>query len=289
MVAARDVEFALIERLETIALQCIEKPRRYSDLLVVKDFTATNTTRCEALCAAHEIADDDFSPDVYKSFKALARDALSRHKSPREAVVASLMALSREAERHPRLNWLHEYAWLDIDKSQRARLASMSVSWIARLSSSLGYPDMSKWKGGQPAQWQFPDRGLRLDATIDAVTDKGNLVIVGPTTDAGDAKAAYAAVIFVADKKRVPEKALLVDLSRRMTRDFGMAELLDRGIQTAESAARAVFSASSGELSGLSRTPRYFNCRDCPGLGQCSEGQDLLHQPMTVSGGMRVL
>ena len=288
MVAARDVELALIEGLETVALRCKENPGRASDWHIVRDFNATSAAKCEALCAAQVIADDGFRADVHKSFKALARDALHRHESPREAVVESLKTLRREAERPDRLDWLHNYAWREIDTSQRARLASMSVSWIARLSSALGQPDMSHWRGGVPVKWQFPDRGLRLEATIDAVTEDGKLVMVAPVTEPAEAKAAYAAIVFVAARDRVPETVLLVDTSRRKTRSLGVAEILDRGIQTAESAARAVIAASSGELSGLSRTPRYFDCRDCPGLGQCSEGQDLLHQPMTVSGGMRV-
>lgn len=288
MVTVRDVDLALIQGLETIALHCNEDPRRFSDWHVVKDFNATNATRCQALCAAHVLAGDRFDPDVHKSFKTLARDALHRHELPRAAVVASLKTLRCEAERPDRLNWLHDYAWREIGKSQRARLASMAVSWIARMSSALGQPDMSHWEGGVPVKWKFPNRGLRLEATIDAVTEDGNLVMVVPATDAADAKAAYAAVVFAAAKRRIPETVLLVDSSRRMTRARSMSELLDHGVRTAESAARAVIAASSGSLSGLGRTPSYFSCRTCPGLSQCSEGQDWLDQPVTVRGGIRV-
>ena len=288
MVTARDVSLALIQRLEILALQCNEDPRGSSDWHVVRDFNATNATRCEALCAAHVLSDEGFNPDIYKSFKALARDALHRHESPREAVVASLKMLRCEAERPDRLNWLHDYAWREIGKTQRARLAEMAVSWIARLSSALEQPDMSNWTGGVRVEWPFPNRGLRLEATIDAVTEDGNLVMMAPATDAADAKAAYAAVVFAVAKRRVPDAVVLADSSRRMTRIHSMSQLLEHGVRAAESAARAVIAGSSGSLSGLSRTPSYFNCRSCPGLGQCSEGQDWLRQPVTVRGGIRV-
>ena len=287
MVTARDVDLALIQALETIALQCNEHPRS-GDWHVVRDFNATNAAKCEALCAAHMLADEGFEPDVYKSFKALARDALHRHESPREAVVDSLKSLRHEAERPDRLNWLHDYVWREIGKTHRARLASMAISWLARLSAALDHPDMSKWKGDVRAEWRFPDRGLRLEATIDAVTEDGNLVMVGPLTGAADAKTAYAAVVFAAWRRRIPGAILLVDPSRRTSRNRSIPELLDDGVRVAESATRAVIAASSGTLSGLSRTPSYFNCRSCPGLGLCSEGQDWLDQPVTVRGGMRV-
>lgn len=288
MVTARDVDLALIQALETIALQCNENPRRSGDWHVVRDFNATNASKCEALCAAHVLADEDFRPDVYKSFKALGRDALHRHESPREAVVSSLKALRSEAQRPDGLNWLHDYAWNEIGKSQRARLASMAISWIARLSAALEQPDISTWRGGVRAQWRFPERALRLEATIDAVTEDGNLVLVAPATEAADAKAAYVAVVFAAWKRRIPETVLLVDLSRRTARIRAMSELLDDGVRTAESAARAAIAASAGTLSGLSRTPTYFNCQSCPGLGLCSEGQAWLDRPVTVRGGIRV-
>lgn len=288
MVTARDVDLALIRALETIALQCNENPRRSGDWHVVRDFNATNAARCEALCAAQLLADEGFRPDVYKSFKALGRDALHRHESSRGAVVLSLKALCHEAERPDRLNWLHDYAWKEIGKSQRARLASMAISWIARLSAALNQPDMSNWRGGVRVEWRFPDRGLRLEATVDAVTEDDNLVMVGPATEAADAKAAYAAVVFAAWKRRIPRTVILVDPSRRTARTRAISELLDDGVRTAESAARAVIAASAGTQSGLSRTPTYFNCRSCPGLGLCSEGQAWLDQPVTVRGGMRV-
>ena len=288
MIAAQDVEIALIEELEVLALQCRERPRRYDDLDIVRDFNATSAAKCEARSAAQLINDNGFKPDVFKSYKALARDALNRDQSPSRAVVASLKALQDDTERPDRLNWLNEFAWSEIEAPQRARLASMSISWIAQLSSALGHPDMSRWRGGDRVQWQYPNRGLRLEATIDAVTDQGDLVIVGPTADAADAKAAYAAVIFVAARKRVPEVVLLVDPARRTTRTFEISELLSIGLRAAESAARAAIAAATGELAGLSKTPSYFICRDCPGLVQCDEGQDLLNQPVTVRGGMRV-
>ncbi|MCY3960580.1 MAG: hypothetical protein OXG34_02785 [bacterium] len=288
MIAAQDVELALIEGLEAVALQCQERPRRYEDWHIVKDFDATNASACEASCAAHVFNNDGFSPDVFKSFKTLARDSIHSDGSPRDAVVASLMALRRDAERPRGLDWLCRYIWHEIDEPQRARLASMSISWLARLSSALGHPDMSHWKGGERVQWQYPERGLRLEATIDAVTDQGDLVIVGPATDEADAKAAYSAVIFVASRRRVPEVVLLVDPSRRTARTFEISELLSTGLRTAESAARAVITASSRELAGLTKTPSYFICRDCPGLDQCGEGKDLLNQPVTVRGGMRI-
>lgn len=288
MTTAQDVELALLEDLEVVALQCQERPRRSGHWHIVKDFDATNASLCEASCAAHVINNDGFNPDVFKTFKTLARDSIHRDESPRDAVVASLMSLRREAERPRGLDWLYRYIWQEIDEPQRARLASMSISWIARLSSALGHPDMSHWKGGERVQWQYPERGLRLEATIDAVTDQGDLVIVGPTTDAADAKAAYAAVIFVAARRRVPTTVILVDPTHRTTRTLEIPDLLSLGLQTAESAARAVIAASRGELAGLSKTPSYFICRDCPGLDQCDEGQDLLNQPVTVRGGMRI-
>lgn len=288
MTTAQDVELALLEGLGPVALQCQERPRRSGDWHIVKDFDATNASVCEASCAAHVFNNDGFSPDVFKSFKTLARDSIHRDGSPRDAVVASLMALRRDAERPRGHDWLYRYIWHEIDEPQRARLASMSISWFARLSSALGDPDMSNWKGGERVQWQYPERGLRLEATIDAVTDQGNLVIVGSTTNASDAKAAYAAVIFVSARRRVPTTVLLVDPSRRTTRTFDISELISLGSLTAESAARAVVTASSGELAGLSKSPSYFICRDCPGLDQCNEGQGLLNQPVTVRGGMRV-
>ncbi len=164
----------------------------------------------------------------------------------------------------------------------------MAISWLARLYAALDHPDMSQWKGGVRAEWRFPDRALRLEATIDAVTEDGNLVMVGPATEAADTKAAYAAVVFACWKRRIPGTVLLVDPSRRTVRTRSMSEFLDDGVRIAESAARAVIAASSGTLSGLSRTPSYFNCRNCPGLGVCSEGQDWLKQPLTVRGGIRV-
>ena len=288
MVAAQDVDSALIQALETLALQCNEHPHS-GDWHVVRDFNATNAAKCEALCAGHMLADEGFRPDVYKSFKALGRDALHRHAPAREAVVESLKSLRREAERPDRLNWLHDYVWREIGKTQRARLASMAISWLARLSTALDHPDMSKWKGGIRAEWRFPDRGLRLEATIDAVAEDGSLVMVGPATAAADAKAAYAAVVFAAWKRRIPGAILLVDPSRRTLRTRSVSELFDDGVRVAESAARAVIAASSGTLSGLCRTPSYFNCRSCPALGLCNEGQDWLDQPVTVRGGMRVL
>lgn len=288
MTTAQDVELALIEGLKAVALQCQERPKRYSDWCIVRDFNATSAAKCEALTAAQLINDEGFKPDVFKSFKTLARDALNRDQYPNRAVVESLRALQNDAERPSGLDWLNGYAWQEIDKSQRARLASMSISWIARLSSALGYPDMSNWRGGQTARWQFPDRGLRLEATIDAVTDQGDLVIVGPTTEAADAKAAYAAIILVAARRRVPEAVLLVDTSRQTTRTLEIPDLLSLGLRTAESAARAVNAASSGDLARLSKTSSYFDCQGCPGLNQCSDGQNLLNQPVTVRGGMRI-
>ncbi len=288
MVTARDIDLALIHALETIALQCNENPRQSGDWHVVRDFNATNAAKCEALCAAHMLADEGFRPDVYKSFKALGRDALHRHASAREAVVDSLKSLRREAERSERLNWLHDYVWREIGKTQRARLASMAISWLACLSAALDHPDMSKWRGGVRTEWRFPDRSLRLEATIDAVTEAGDPVMVGPATEAADAKAAYAAVVFAVWKRRIPGTVLLVDPSRREVRTRSIPELLDDGVRIAESAARAVMTASSGTLSGISRTPSYFDCRSCPGLGLCSEGQDWLNQPLTVRGGIRV-
>ena len=288
MVAAQDVDRALTQALETIAFQCNENPRRSGDWHVVKDFNATSAAKCEALCAARMFADEGFEPDVYKSFKALARDALHRHESPRDAVVSSLKSLGHEAERPDRLNWLYDFVWNDIGKPQRARLASMAISWLGRLSAALDHPDMSTWRGGVRAEWRFPDRGLRLEATIDAVTEDGSLVMVGPVTEAADAKAAYAAVVFAAWKRRIPGAVLLVNPSRRTVRTRSMPELLDDGVRIAESAARAVIAASSRTISGLSRTPSYFDCRSCPGLGLCSEGQDWLNQPLTVRGGIRV-
>ena len=200
----------------------------------------------------------------------------SRHSAERlSALIGSTGSTTTRGER-------------SIRRSERV-LRQCPFSWIARLSSALGQPDMSHWRGGVPVKWQFPDRGLRLEATIDAVTEDGKLVMVAPVTEPAEAKAAYAAIVFVAARDRVPgDRATCGHFTSGKTRSLGVAEILDRGIQTAESAARAVIAASSGELSGLSRTPSYFDCRDCPGLGQCSEGQDLLHQPMTVSGGMRV-
>lgn len=288
MVTARDVDLALIQALETIALQCNENPRRSGDWHVVRDFNATNAAKCEALCAAHVLADEGFRPDVYKSFKALGRDALHRHESPREAVVSSLKALRSEAQRPDGLNWLHDYAWNEIGRSQRARLASMAISWVARLSLALDQPDVSNWRGGVRAQWSFPDRALRLEATIDAVTEDGDLVLVAPASNAADAKAAYAAVVFAAANRRIPEAVVLVDPSRRTARTQEISGLLDDGVRTAESAARAVIAASARTLSGLSRSPSYFNCRSCPGLGVCSEGQGWLDQPVTVRGGIRI-
>lgn len=288
MVDARDVEQSLLQGLQAIALRCQERPRKCNDWHVVKDFDATNAAKCEAHSAAQVVFDDGFNPDIFKSFKALGRDALGRDQLPRDAVVASLKALRQDSERPSRLNWLNDFAWHDLDASQRARLASMSIGWLARLTSALGYPDMTHWKSGVPIKWQFPDRGLRLEATIDAVTKDGDLVMVGPATDDADAKAAYAAVVFVAARRRVPETLHLVDLSRRKTRALEIAEIVDQGVKTAESAARAVIAASSRDLSGLSRTPSYFTCRECPGLDQCSEGLDLLALPVTVRGGMRV-
>ena len=287
MVTVRDIDLALIQALETIALRCNEHPRS-GDWHVVRDFYATNAAKCEALCAAHMLADEGFRPDVYKSFKALARDALHRHEAPREAVVEALMCHRHEAERPSGLSWLYSLAWDDIGKTQRARLASMASSWLARLSAALDDPDMSKWKGGLRTEWRFPDRGLRLEATIDAVAEDGSLVMVGPATEAADAKAAYAAVVFAAWKRRIPGAILLVDPSHRTARTRSVSELFDDGVRVAESAARAVIGASSGTLSGLSRTPSYFYCRDCPGLSVCSEGQDRLNQPLTVRGGIRV-
>ncbi len=288
MVAAMDVEGALIERLEPAALQCTERPRRKADLHIVKDFDATNASLCEASCAAHVFNNDGFNPDVFKTFKTLARDSLHRDDSPRGAVVATLMALKEENERPRQLDWLYRYVWQEIDEPQRARLASMSISWNARLSSVLGHPDMSGWKGGERVEWQYPNRGLRLEATIDTVMETGNLVMAAPATDSAEAKAAYAAVIYVAAKGRVPESVLLVDLARRNARELVIPELLERGIHTAESVARAVITASSRSLDGLERTPSYFTCRGCPGLDQCSDGQELLNQPVTVRGGMRI-
>jgi hypothetical protein len=32
----------------------------------------------------------------------------------------------------------------------------------------------------------------------------------------------------------------------------------------------------------------YSTCRDCPGLDRCSEGLELLDQPVTVRGGIRI-
>ena len=288
MVAAQDVDRVLTQALETIAFQCNENPRRSGDWYVVRDFNATSAAKCEALCAAHMLADESFRPDVYRSFKALARDALHRHEAPREAVVEALRCHRHEAERPGGLSWLYNFAWDDIGKSQRARLASMAISWLARLSATLDHPDMSTWRGGVRAEWRFPDRGLRLEATIDAVTEDGNLVIVGPATEAADAKAAYAAVVFAVWKRRIPGTVLVVDPSRRTVRTRSIPELLDDGVRVAESAARAVIAASSGTLSGLSRTPSYFDCRSCPGLGLCNEGQDWLNQPLTVRGGIRL-
>ena len=288
MVTARDVDLALIQALETTAQQCNANPRRSADWHVVKDFNATNAAKCEALCTAYMLADEGFEPDVYKSFKALGRHALHRHESPREAVVEALRRHFRAAMRPDGLTWLYDYAWKGIGQTQRARLASMAISWLARLSAALDHPDMSTWKGGVRAEWRFPDRGLRLEATIDAVTQDGNLVMVGPATEAADAKVAYAAVVFAAGERQIPRTVLLVDPSRRTVRTRSIPELLDEGVLVAESAARAVIAAPSGTLSGLSRTPSYFNCRSCPGLGLCSEGQDWLNQPLTVRGGIRV-
>ena len=288
MVTARDVELALIQALETTAQQCNENPRRSGDWHVVKDFNATSAAKCEALCCAHMLVDEGFEPDVYKSFKTLARHALHRHESPREAVVEALRRHFRASTRPDGLTWLYDFAWNGIGKPQRARLASMAISWLARLSVALDHPDMSQWSGGRRAKWRFPDRALRLEATIDAVTEDGNLVMVGPPTGAADAKAAYAAVVFAVWKRRIPGSILLVDPSRRTVRARSMPELIDDGAQIAKSAAGAVIAASSGTLSGLSRTPSYFNCRSCPGLGLCSEGQDWLEQPRTVRGGIRI-
>lgn len=288
MVTAHDVHLELSHGLKTIAMQCIERPRKRSDWHVVKDFDATNAAKCQALCAARVIADEGFKPDVYKSFKALARDALHHDASPREAVVRALKYHFEQVERPDELNWPYNFAWNDIGKSQRARLASMATGWIARLSAALNHPDMSKWRGGVRVGWTFPDRGLCLEATIDAVTEDGNVVLVTPATDPAVAKAAYAAVVFAAATRQIPESVLLVDTSRRTACTESIAALLDNGVRTADAAARAVIAASTGSLSGLVRTPSYFDCRSCPGLRQCSEGQDWLKRPLTVRGGIRV-
>ncbi len=289
MVAAQEIERALIEGLDQLALQCNEDPRSSRDWHIVRDFNATNASQCESLAGAQILADDGFRPDLYKSFKALARDALHRDDSPREAVVASLKTLRNEPERPERLRWLYEYVWLDIDPSQRARLASMSISWIARLSAALGQPDMSSWVGGVPVKWQFPDRGLRLEATIDATTHDGKVVLEAPLSGAAEDKAAYAAVIYAAAKRSIPESIVLVDPSRRAVRTLSISEVVERGVRTAEAAARAVITSSSGSPRGLGRSPSYFSCRSCPGLEACTHGQDWLSEPVTTRGGMRAL
>ncbi len=71
MTTAQDVEFALLECLEVVALQCQERRRRSADWHIVKDFDATNASLCEASCAAHVINNDGFNPDVSRRSKRL--------------------------------------------------------------------------------------------------------------------------------------------------------------------------------------------------------------------------
>ncbi len=288
MVTPETVADALAESLETVARQCSDQPRTARDFRVVRDFTASAAAQCERFSAALIREGEGFQPDVYKAFKALARDALPRHTSPREAVIASLKMLNQPSQRQPHLDWLYEFAWRDLDASQRARLASMSISWLARLSSAVGDPDMTLWTGGYRVRWQFPDRGLRLEATIDAVTDNKKLVIVSSSTPSAEAKAAYAAVVFAAAERQIPGAVVLVDPTRSIVRHSSVAQLLDDGLCLASAAAQAVVTGTSGDIDGMSTSPSSFNCPRCPALPECVPGREWLAKPLTVRGGVRV-
>lgn len=114
------------------------------------------------------------------------------------------------------------------------------------------------WQWEPKAAWSYPGRGLRLETKVDlALPEPGNftpvVVTAGGVKEQTIDQIAYSTVLWTINRRRAPDKVLLVARDEHSVRVLNPDDLWERGIDAAVTAAEAVVLRTAGTPVGATR------------------------------------
>ncbi len=286
MVSARELELRLIDALEPVALQCPEGRFDWDTSTVIADFDVGLASRCQAAASS---AGDEFVPEVFNTFKAIAKGA-SRGVGPAGGVRAALQAYVAAARQGDNSveGWLADYL-NDCDQALLVETMHRSATWLHRTAAVLGVEDFDRFSPGRRLAWDYPDRGLRLKGAVDFIEDDTNVaVIVLPSLDDAHLdRVALIAVLYLLTVKSAPPVVRIVVHSTGESIERPIAGLADRAAAATVLTADAVAARGAGP-DGLHRSASFFTCRGCEWADTCEVKQASEARQPQVRQGIRL-
>lgn len=293
---------SLIDRLGPAALRCAGEDVRHldrNDVVRVSAFDVRTAAGCQAKAAAPPAP---FEPALHTATRAIALRAgrrARRFPTLLEAVADTVKQLRLRQTGDSPLDpdeWLILYLQsLPID--MRARLVARATTWLTTTLDLVGgagrldHRAIRGWQWEPRAAWSYPGRGLRLETKIDvALPEPGNfmpvLVVAGTHPSALD-QVAYSTVLWTINRRRIPDRVVMVAQTEQTARILHPIELFDRGLEAAAGTAEAVSRRSSdttdrrvvtagGDDTGDSSFPlnldvsaSFMTCVDCHWRAAC--------------------
>lgn len=300
-----EVVRALVERLGPVAERCAvgdaDRMPSYR-VLQVSDFEVETASRCQAKLAGPP---EPFEFGIHTAVRAMAHRAIPLLDGP-ESVVAAMAAAMR-ATIDDRDDWLGPHLGR-ATRATRAQIAVRATTWLSRTMQLTGRDRFPGWSAGQRLVWTYPQRALRLRATVDLMPPpadgSGPVMVVPSPSDARDAKVAFAALLWAAtrpgrsgaqDERSDAEDAedvanveieVVAHATGQRTRT-PIAALVEAGLDAAERAATGLVQRSTGP-EGLDRSPAYFTCDGCAWFDDCEPRRLADEAAASIRGGVRL-
>lgn len=283
----RDLEQALIERLEPLALQCPEGDFDWDTWIIVDDFTVQTAARCAAKVAGPP---DDFEATVFTTFKTLAKEAakvLGVHGGDVRGALMDVVRRGRGGDDSVPL-WLADYLF-GCDTPELVATVQRAATWLERTRTVLDEPDLDRYVVDNRYQWDHPAEGLRLRGRVDLVGEGTvrPVMVVPSLDDARLDQLAYLAVLHQLGRKGASDQVAVAVHSTGSVETFEVTDLAERAMEATSRAVQAVLARGS-EPSGLTRRPSYFTCQECAWFDGCEPRLDLARRTEVVRRGVRL-
>lgn len=286
MVTVRELDDALRSALAPLLERCPEGRFTFRTGVQVGDFDVQTASRCQAAAAAPE---DGFVPDVFTTFKALARGSVRRvsaHGGIRAALLTQVQA-ARDFD--PEVDeWLCEH-FRSCSQVELVETAHRAATWLHRTAAVLDDPSLVRHGPGRRVRWDHPDRALRLKATVDLIADDDNApVIVLPSLeDARLDQAAFVAMLYALAVKAAPPVVRIVAHTTGELIERDRDDLWGRALSATSHTVEAVLRRSEGP-EGLHRSASYFTCRECAWGDECDVRVAAESTPLVLRQGIRL-
>ncbi len=262
------LEARLVEALEPAALRTPTGSFDWDSSTRVGEFDVETAARCQASAAG---LPSPFEPGIFTTFKAVARGAAPLVATEGGVRPALVEFVRRARQRHSTIDaWLVDHL-ADCDQPTLVETMHRAAGWLHRTAMLVEDPTLGRWTTGRRFQWDFPDRQLRLHASVDLIEQGSHvpLFAVPSVDDARLDRIAFASMLYALKMRSAPEVVRIVGHSAGTDEIRPREDLWGRAVPATAWAALAVTARPVGP-DGLHRTASYFTCRGCDWAPECS-------------------